>query len=374
MGCRLMPAVVLLLLLLLPSSVEPAAGGRRQYDAIFSFGDSFTDTGNNPVVFSWYNVFDIVMRPPYGMTFFGGRPTGRNCNGRLVIDFIAQSLGLPLVPPYLSHRGSFRQGANFAVGGATTLDSSFFHAGDPPGASPFPLNSSLGVQLQWFESLKPSLCKTTQECKDFFGRSLFFVGEFGINDYHFSFGKRSMQEIRSFVPDIIRTISMAVEKLISDGATTLVVPGMIPSGCSPPILLTFADADADEYDSNTGCLKEPNKIVMLHNSLLKDALQKLRKKHPDVSIIYTDLFRHISEMVRSPEKFRFRKDILSVCCGGSGRYHYNDSVVCGDEGATICEDPSKSLYWDGVHLTEAAYHYIAKDWLSTINLSARASS
>jgi hypothetical protein len=66
------------------------------------------------------------------------------------------------VPPYLSHNGSFRQGANFAVGGATALNSSFFHVGDAPGASLFPLNTSLEVQLGWFDDLKPSLCKTDQ--------------------------------------------------------------------------------------------------------------------------------------------------------------------------------------------------------------------
>jgi hypothetical protein len=75
----------------------------------------------------------------------------------------AERLGVPLLPPFLAYNGSFHRGANFAVGAATALDSSIFHAGDPPpGASPFPVNTSLGVQLGWFESLKPSLCSTTQ--------------------------------------------------------------------------------------------------------------------------------------------------------------------------------------------------------------------
>ena len=86
-----------LLLLGSPSVVvgaaEPASSlpVTRRYDSIFSFGDSFADTGNNPAVFAWHSVFDPVMRPPYGSTFFG-RPTGRNCDGRLPIDFLGASL------------------------------------------------------------------------------------------------------------------------------------------------------------------------------------------------------------------------------------------------------------------------------------------
>ncbi|XP_044354510.1 uncharacterized protein [Triticum aestivum] len=186
----------------IPSS-SPVGLSARRYDSIFSFGDSFSDTGNNPVVFAASSVFDPVTRPPYGSTYFG-RPTGRNSDGRLIIDFIAQRLGLPLVPPSLAHNGSFRRGANFAVGSATALDAAFFHGGK------FPLNVSLGVQLPWFESLKPSLCRTTKECKAFFGRSLFFVGEFGVNDYDFCFLTKSVQEIMPLVPDVIRTISTAI--------------------------------------------------------------------------------------------------------------------------------------------------------------------
>ncbi|CAL4896761.1 unnamed protein product [Urochloa decumbens] len=346
-------------------------GGGPPFESIFAFGDAFTDTGNNPVVWSWYNVSDEVMRPPYGMTYFGGVPTGRNSNGRLIIDFIAQGLGLPLVPAYQSHQGSFRQGASFAVADATALNASFFDSRQT--------DISLEMQLGWFEELKPSLCKTDQECKDFFGRSLFFMGEVGIDDYHTSFGMRkSMQEIRAFIPDVIRTISMGTERVIQHGAKTVVVPGMIPSGCLPSILVASA-ANADtpmEYDATTGCLKEPNEIVALHNSLLQDAVEKLQEKHPDLTIMYTDMFNNVMEMVKSPEKFGFKSDVHTVCCGGRGRYHYNMSVICGDEAATTCKDPSTRLFWDGVHLTEAAYYYIAKEWLNTIvsSLAARASS
>jgi phospholipase/lecithinase/hemolysin len=87
------------------------------------------------------------------------------------------------------------------------------------------------------------------------------------------------------------------------GARSLVVPGVIPSGCSPPILAKFADASQSAYDSKTGCLKEYNELGLRHNSLLQAALAKLRAKHPDVMIVYADFFGPIMEMVESPSKF-----------------------------------------------------------------------
>ncbi|CAL4966100.1 unnamed protein product [Urochloa decumbens] len=371
-------AVSLLLLLLSPAPSSAALRARRRYDSIFVFGDSFTDTGNNPAVFAWYSVFNPVMRPPYGSTFFGF-PTGRNCDGRLAIDFIAEGLGLPLVPPFLAHDGSFRRGANFAVGGATAIDAAFFHDGEPPAGADdkykFPLNTSLGVQMQWFESLVPSLCATTQECEELFGRSLFFIGELGFNDYSFSLTKgKSVQQLRSLlVPDVIKNISMAIERLIKHGATSLVVSGMVPAGCEPPILDLFSSADdpAASYDPRTGCLKEMNELSIHHNTLLQESLEKIRTKHQDVEIIYADFFSPIMEMVESPAKF---EDALTVCCGGPGRNHFSTVIVCGDPGSTTCKDPSARLFWDGAHLTEAANRYNADGWLRSISSPATATN
>jgi hypothetical protein len=45
-----------------------------------------------------------------------------------------------------------------------------------------------------------------------FGRSLFFVGELGFNDYALLLNTgKNVQQLRSLVPDVIRTISMAIE-------------------------------------------------------------------------------------------------------------------------------------------------------------------
>ncbi|KAF5198153.1 GDSL esterase/lipase [Thalictrum thalictroides] len=122
------------------------------YTSIFSFGDSLADTGN----FAYYDPHSRCKHFPYGITFFN-QSTGRCSNGRLIIDFIAQALGLPFLPSYLGHnKQDFKQGVNFAVIGATALDSaSLLKRGIR-----VETNYSLEVQLGWFKQLLPSLCST----------------------------------------------------------------------------------------------------------------------------------------------------------------------------------------------------------------------
>ncbi|KAG8045687.1 hypothetical protein GUJ93_ZPchr0008g13331 [Zizania palustris] len=353
--------VVVVLLLPCISSCLPS----RRYDSIFSFGDSFADTGNDAVVFAEQWPANRSTRPPYGMTFFG-HPTGRYSNGRLIIDFIAEKLGLPFVPPFLSHNGSFRQGANFAVSGATTLDASFFS--DIPIVRNFFLNISSSVQLGWFDSLKPSLCSPAQECNDFLHKSLFFMGEFGVNDYDLTALGKTLPEVRSLVPVVVKTISLAIERLIrQSGAKVVVVPGMPPLGCTPPNLAMFPSTDPSGYEPDTGCLKNFNEIAVHHNTLLQDALHGVRRRNQraGVRIIYADFFTPVLRIVRSPATFGFTGDILRCCCGGGGKYNFNGSAGCGMPGATVCEDPSTHLFWDG-HMTEAAYRIIADGWLNSI--------
>lgn len=60
------------------------------------------------------------------------------------------------------------------------------------------------------------------------------------------------------------------------------------------------------------------------------------------------------------------KSTLKACCGGGGLYNFNNSARCGYVGSKACKDPWSYVNWDGIHLTEAAYRYIAKGLINDI--------
>jgi hypothetical protein len=126
----------------------------------------------------------------------------------------AQAFGLPFVPPSLDRTQNFSKGANFAVVGATALDLSYFLEHNITSVPPF--NSSFGVQIGWFEQLKPSLCDTPKQCDEYLGRSLFVMGEFGGNDYVFLLAaNKTVEETRAYVPTVVKAIADGVEVLTS---------------------------------------------------------------------------------------------------------------------------------------------------------------
>ncbi|KAJ3702601.1 hypothetical protein LUZ61_006306 [Rhynchospora tenuis] len=336
------------------------------YNSIFSFGDSYTDTGNfNAYVLAKNLSISLTTdKWPYGQTFFH-HPADRFCDGRLILDFLAEEFGLPFIEPYLAKKQRFQQGANFAVAGATVLDpTELIKQKNLTKSAVTGLNVSLNFQLKWFEDMKGSLCHSKKECRNYFTSSMFIVGEIGVNDYLYMLTNGlTVTQVHPYVPIIVETIASAIKRLIHQGGRTLLVPGIVPMGCLTQLLTAFERDEYSSYDHETGCIRRFNMLSNYHNSLLLKAVKELRVKYPHTRIIYADYYKPLFRLIKFPKRYGFQPTPLRVCCGKGGKYNWNFSEVCGMPHVSVCHDPSKYIFWDGVHLTEASYQYIFKSWL-----------
>jgi hypothetical protein len=68
-------------------------GCSQSYNAMYSFGDSISDTGNLCTGPYGCPPLISIAQPPYGTTHFG-RPTGRCTDGRVVVDFLGACAAL----------------------------------------------------------------------------------------------------------------------------------------------------------------------------------------------------------------------------------------------------------------------------------------
>jgi hypothetical protein len=76
------------------------------------------------------------------------------------LPIAAQEFGIPLLPPSKLNKSDLSHGANFAITGATALDTPYF---EERGLGAVIWNSgALMTQIQWFRDLKPFFCNSTK--------------------------------------------------------------------------------------------------------------------------------------------------------------------------------------------------------------------
>ncbi|NP_001151231.2 alpha-L-fucosidase 2 precursor [Zea mays] len=326
--------------------------------AIYSLGDSITDTGNL-VKEAPPGMFETIKHLPYGVTF--GYPTGRCSDGLLMIDFLAQDLGLPFLNPYLGKNKSFDHGVNFAVAGATAVDpADQFNL--PAVPVPF-ASKSLKVQLRWFKDFLKYTFGTDEEIRRRLQASLVLVGEIGGNDYNYAFFQaKPVAEVEKLIPGVVKTIVGAAKEVLDMGATRVIVPGNFPIGCVPGYLaMNAASSEPADYDS-AGCLRELNDFAAKHNSRLRRAVADLQASYPGAAVAYADYFDSFLTLLHNASSFGFdAASTRKACCGaGAGEYNFDWRRMCGFPGTAACADPSTYLSWDGIHMTQAAYRAMSR--------------
>ncbi|KAK4274014.1 hypothetical protein QN277_017306 [Acacia crassicarpa] len=323
-----------------------------KFPAIFNFGDSNSDTGGFDAA-----LFEI--KSPYGETYFH-RPTGRGSDGRVVIDFIAQSLGLPYLSAYLnSLEANFTHGANFAEVAATILP--------PPtvlpvgGFSPFYLDIQTS-QFQRFISKtqfirqQGGVFASLMPKNEYFGKAL-YTFDIGQNDIYVGVtANQTVEQINASIPNIIKGLSKNIKNIYNLGGRSFWIHNTGPYGCLPHTLTDFPSIEIDAW----GCAKSYNELSQNFNHKLKEAIVQLRKELPLAAITYVDVYSVKYSLISDAKKYGFEKPLVA-CCGYGGKYNHG-SVMCGNAGtvngteifAGACENPSTRVSWDGVHNTEAA--------------------
>ncbi|KAK9191799.1 hypothetical protein WN943_020414 [Citrus x changshan-huyou] len=327
------------------------------FPAIYNFGDSNSDTGAVSAAFG---------RVPFpnGKTFFG-KPSGRFCDGRLIIDFLAEGLGLPFLNAYLdSLQPNFQHGANFAASGSTIqpVDSKLFGAGFNP--------LSLNIQLSQFEQLKERSMELYNQAKtsqiksnlprpEDFSKVLYTLDS-GQNDLQFWLESMREEQVKASIPNIIDHFALAIEKLYQEGARKFWIHNTGPIGCLPSMVIKYPPKPGNA-DQN-GCIRPFNEVAQEFNKQLKDRVSRLRAQLHDAVLIYVDIYSAKYTLITEAKKHGFVSP-FEYCCG-NWREHdakcWEKVIVNGTKvGAAICNDPSKYISWDGIHYTEAANHWIA---------------
>ncbi|XP_059313131.1 acetylajmalan esterase-like [Lycium ferocissimum] len=333
---------------------RPTGLMKCKFDKIYQLGNSLSDTGNC-IRERLCGANSACRRLPYGMKVFK-KATGRCSDGMLMIDFIALESGLPLLNPYKDQNANFRHGANFAVAGATALSAEFLAEKK---IATSVTNSSLSVQLDWMSSHFETIDHSREKLK----KSLFLVGEIGGNEFNYGLSQgKTIDELRRLVPDVVRTIIHGVKRVIGFGATRIVVPGNFPVGCVPALLTKFKTNNSTAYDEYH-CLKDLNKFAMFYNRHLQQAIDRLKKGYPKITLIYGDYYNAYMWLLQNAVTLGFDKNSLQkACCGEGGDYNYDVSKKCGAPGVPVCVDPSTYISWDGIHSTQEAYKWLAR-WL-----------
>lgn len=360
MGMR----IVFLLALAISSSLIVIQGsaerGPCEFPAIFNFGDSNSDTGGLSAAFGQAG-------PPHGETFFHS-PAGRYCDGRLVIDFIAQSLKLPYLSPFLDALGSnFTHGANFATAGSTVRPpNTTLHQS---GFSPFSLN----VQFYQFNDFHRRSQIIRNQGGVFSGllpkaediSGALYTFDIGQNDLTAGFFlNMTTDQVRAYVPDVLNQFEVVVKNIYDQGGRSFWIHNTGPVGCLPYVMdrLYITAAQVDKV----GCAAPFNDVARFFNGELKKAVVQLRKELRLAAFTYVDVYSVKYDLISRAKEYGF-KHPLRACCGHGGKYNYNSKIGCGKKikkhGKEIllgipCENPSVAINWDGVHYTEAANKWI----------------
>lgn len=340
------PLLLLLLLFLSSTAISSSKRTQPKFSAVFYFGDSVLDTGNN----NHLPTVAVANHAPYGRDFPGKKPTGRFSDGRLIPDLLNERLQLKeFSPPFLDARlpnSDVATGVNFASAGSGFNDQTSRLSNTLP----------MSKQVDLFEDylLRLRGIVGDKEASRIVARSLIFISS-GTNDFshYYRSPKKKKMDIGDYQDIVLQMVQVYVKELYDLGGRQFCLAGLPPFGCTP-IQITLSG------DPGRACVDEQNWDAHVYNSKLQRLLAKLQGSLHGSRIVYVDAYRALVEILENPAKYGFTETSRG-CCGTGLR---EVALFC-NAFTPICKNVSSYVFYDAVHPTERVYmlvnDYIVND-------------
>ncbi|KAL1365231.1 hypothetical protein HN51_013299 [Arachis hypogaea] len=324
-----------------------ASNNRNKVSALYVFGDSTVDPGNNNYIRTAFKSnFE-----PYGRDFANQVPTGRFTNGKLGTDFIAWYLGLKeFLPPYLDPNLTNQElitGVSFASAGS----------GYDPLTPTLSNVISIGKQLEHFKEYKKKLEKILgkQKTENHMKNAIFFISA-GTNDFVINYFtlpiRRKTYSLIAYHHFLLQHVQDFIQELLREGARKLGVVGLPPMGCLP-IMITF---NSNNALLERGCVDMFSSVARNHNLILQNQLNLVQlnsSMSTGAKIYYVDIYEPLSNMIHGLDDNNGGFDEVDSGCCGSG---YIEAAFLCNRASHLCSDASKYVFWDSIHPTEKAYY------------------
>ncbi|XP_065868419.1 GDSL esterase/lipase 1-like isoform X2 [Euphorbia lathyris] len=271
------------ILLMLGSCSQGYLCHPNKYSALFIFGDSLFDAGNNNYI---QNATFKANFWPYGQSFFN-YPTGRFSDGRIIPDFIAEYEKLPLIPPFLQPGDHYYEyGVNFASAGVGALLETLQGK-----------VVDLKTQIGYFKDAKKEIRQNLgdEESNSLISESLFLLSVGG-NDYGFTKTSTAFQSYtpQEFVDIVIGNLSYVIKEIYKSGGRRFGIVNIGDYGCAP-----FMRAQ----NGSGGCFEEVTVLIRLHNIALSNLLKHLQTQLKGFEFSLLDFYTLLSERINNPSKY-----------------------------------------------------------------------
>ncbi|KAJ8430700.1 hypothetical protein Cgig2_012398 [Carnegiea gigantea] len=349
------------------ANAERKEGSKANIPAVFAFGDSIVDPGNNN------DILTLIKAnfPPYGKDFEDGKPTGRFSNGRIPTDFLAEALGIKRnIPAYLDpdiKENDLLTGVSFASGAS----------GFDPLTPRLLMAKTLKDEFKMFKEYisKANGIVGGDRTSFIVNNSIFFLvcGSDDIANTYFSIPFiRDDYDVDAYTSHMCDSASSFIKKLHKVGVRRIFTANVPPVGCVPAQRTLGGGLFRD-------CAKDRNHAAELFNGKLEAELKFLGDKLSNSEIVYMDLYSIFLDLIHNATNYvtsgnmtlqcliQSSKSLVLLCNSG---FEVIDRGCCGsglieagplcNSFSMLCGDDNKNIFWDSYHSSERAYKVIIR--------------